>query len=184
MHNWVICRVCCSQTLKLTVRSIVHKQLNLYCFGKASFEISKRLLRYYRTERQRAVLPPLPLLVKGQGGSCPPVPAPLGTVLTWGAHFLFGAAQATRWGSTAPLCPPMAPGLIVLFSSREQGNFQGLEASRPRPRTSKCVLEDVLGTKDVLEDCTSDSQVWHVLFFSNISLPVILKYDMPSWSTS
>ena len=31
---------------------------------------------------------------------------------------------------------------IVLSSSRGQGNFQGLEASRPRPRTSKCVLED------------------------------------------
>ena len=29
---------------------------------------------------------------------------------------------------------------ILLFSSREQGNFRGLEASRPR--TSKCVLED------------------------------------------
>ena len=29
---------------------------------------------------------------------------------------------------------------ILLFSSREQGNFRGLEASRPR--TSKCVPED------------------------------------------
>ena len=41
---------------------------------------------------------------------------------------------------------------IVLSSSRGQGNFGGLEASRPRPRTSKCVLE----AKDVLEDSTSD----------------------------
>ena len=47
---------------------------------------------------------------------------------------------------------------IVLFSSRGQTNFQGLEASRPRPRTwpsrprtSKCVLR----AKDVLEDSTS-----------------------------
>ena len=32
-----------------------------------------------------------------------------------------------------------------------KGNFRGLEASRPRPRTSKCVLE----AKDVLEDSTS-----------------------------
>ena len=40
---------------------------------------------------------------------------------------------------------------ILLSSSREQANFQGLEASRPRPRTSKCVLE----AKDVLEDSTS-----------------------------
>ena len=31
---------------------------------------------------------------------------------------------------------------IVLFFSRGQGNFRGLEGSRPRPRTSKCVLED------------------------------------------
>ena len=31
---------------------------------------------------------------------------------------------------------------IALFSSRGQGNFRGLEASRLRPRTSKCVLED------------------------------------------
>ena len=44
---------------------------------------------------------------------------------------------------------------IVLSSSRRQGNFRGLEASRPRPRTSKCVLEDVLEAKDVLEDSTS-----------------------------
>ena len=44
---------------------------------------------------------------------------------------------------------------IVLSSSRGQGNFLGLEASRPRPRTSKCVLEDILEAKDVLEDSTS-----------------------------
>ena len=31
---------------------------------------------------------------------------------------------------------------IVLSSSRGQANFRGLEAPRPRPRTSKCVLED------------------------------------------
>ena len=31
---------------------------------------------------------------------------------------------------------------IVLSSSRGQANFRGLEASRPRTRTSKCVLED------------------------------------------
>ena len=40
---------------------------------------------------------------------------------------------------------------IVLSSSRGQANFRGLEASRPRPRTSKCVLE----AKDVIEDSTS-----------------------------
>ena len=31
---------------------------------------------------------------------------------------------------------------IMLSSSRGQGNFRGLEALRPRPRTSICVLED------------------------------------------
>ena len=39
---------------------------------------------------------------------------------------------------------------IVLSSSLGQANFRGLEASRPRPRTSKSVLE----AKDVLEDST------------------------------
>ena len=38
---------------------------------------------------------------------------------------------------------------IVLSSNRGQGNFRGLEDSRPR--TSKCVLEDVLEAKDVLD---------------------------------
>ena len=33
---------------------------------------------------------------------------------------------------------------IVLSSRRGQGSFRGLEASRPRPRTSKCVLDDIL----------------------------------------
>ena len=47
---------------------------------------------------------------------------------------------------------------IVLSSSRGQANFRGLEASRPRPRTSKSVLEDILEAKDVLEDSTSVNQ--------------------------
>ena len=42
---------------------------------------------------------------------------------------------------------------LVLPSSRGQANFRGLEASRPR--TSKCVLEDVLEAKDVLGDSIS-----------------------------
>ena len=45
---------------------------------------------------------------------------------------------------------------IVLSSSRRQGNFRGLEASRPRPRTSKCVLE----ARDILEDFTSANPGW------------------------
>ena len=58
---------------------------------------------------------------------------------------------------------------IVLSSSRGQANFRGLEASRPRSRTSKCVLE----AKDVLEDSTSAcllcqflSNVLKALFFN------------------
>ena len=38
---------------------------------------------------------------------------------------------------------------IMLSSSRGQGNFRGLEASRPRPRTSKCVLEDSTSGKNI-----------------------------------
>ena len=55
---------------------------------------------------------------------------------------------------------------ILLSSSRGQANFRGLEASRPwtwpsrpRPRTSKCVFEDVPEAKDVLEDSTSGSSL-------------------------
>ena len=44
---------------------------------------------------------------------------------------------------------------ILLSSSRGQANFRGLVASRPRPRTSKSVLE----AKDVLEDSTSDKNL-------------------------
>ena len=44
---------------------------------------------------------------------------------------------------------------IVQSSSRGQANFRGLEASRPRSRTSKCVLE----AKNVLEDSTSDNHI-------------------------
>ena len=61
---------------------------------------------------------------------------------------------------------------IALSSSRGQGNFRGLEALRPR--TSKCVLEDVLAAKAVFEDSTSgyciklisildEEQRWQVL---------------------
>ena len=39
---------------------------------------------------------------------------------------------------------------IVLSSSRGQGNFRGLEASMPRPRTSKCVLEDYTSANHVI----------------------------------
>ena len=55
---------------------------------------------------------------------------------------------------------------IVLSSSRGQANFRGLEASRPRPRTSKSVLEDVLEAKDVLEDSTSVRYKQHCLYYS------------------
>ena len=51
---------------------------------------------------------------------------------------------------------------IVLSSSRGQGNFRGLEASRPR--TSKCVLENVIEAKDVLKDSTSGNQFNHRSF--------------------
>ena len=48
----------------------------------------------------------------------------------------------------------------MLSSSWGQGNFRRPKASRPMPRTSKCILEDVLEAKDVLEDSTSAVQVF------------------------
>ena len=62
---------------------------------------------------------------------------------------------------------------IVLSSSRGQANFRGLEASRPRPRprTSKSVLEDVLEAKDVLEDSTSGKNK-----FSRVAFACLLNY--------
>ena len=45
---------------------------------------------------------------------------------------------------------------IVLSSSRGQANFRGLEASRPRPRTSKYVLEDSTSDGQYL-NCRGDA---------------------------
>ena len=42
---------------------------------------------------------------------------------------------------------------IVLSSSRGQANFWGLEASRPKPRTSKCVLEDSTSVSTLYNWC-------------------------------
>ena len=71
---------------------------------------------------------------------------------------------------------------ILLSSSRGQANFRGLEASRPRPRprTSKSVLEDVLEAKDVLEDSTSGNEVYIVVIFlieDSVMQKSILTYD-------
>ena len=63
---------------------------------------------------------------------------------------------------------------IVLSSSRGQGNFRGLEASRPRPRTSKCVLEDIVEAKDVREDSTSVNYGWRAK----------IVYLLPEWFCS
>ena len=52
-------------------------------------------------------------------------------------------------------CCPRAEDRAIFDVLRLRGKGQGLEASRPRPRTSKCVLEDVLVAKDVLEDSIS-----------------------------
>ena len=50
---------------------------------------------------------------------------------------------------------------IVLSSSRGQANFRGLEASRPKPRTSKCVLED--STSDSYNMYHEDIQIKCIL---------------------
>ena len=61
---------------------------------------------------------------------------------------------------------------IVLSSSRGQGNFRRLEASRPR--TSKCVLE----AKDVLEDSTS---VHHRTILLEFVSTIPYKVDIIFW---
>ena len=56
---------------------------------------------------------------------------------------------------------------IVLSSSRRQANFRELDSSRPRPRTSKCVLED--STSGVFRR----GALSHGPFFGS---PVMFKY--------
>ena len=57
---------------------------------------------------------------------------------------------------------------IVLSSSRGQANFRGLEAPRPRPRTSKCVLED---------STSGFYRSFSVLLDSNASLLIFFRPD-------
>ena len=65
---------------------------------------------------------------------------------------------------------------IVLSSSRGQAYFRGLEALRPRPRTSNCVLE----AKDVLEDSTSAKDYLSLFDDANrrLSTPTELCYGV------
>ena len=73
---------------------------------------------------------------------------------------------------------------ILLSSSRGQANFRGLEASRPRPRTSKCVLEDVF------EDSTSGKNRLRlakvgcgssIFLFVFLNLACVCKYLKPTF---
>ena len=52
---------------------------------------------------------------------------------------------------------------IVLSSSREQVIFEDLQASRPRPRASNCVIEEVVEAKYVLEESTSVNSLFSAL---------------------
>ena len=67
---------------------------------------------------------------------------------------------------------------IVLSSSRGQGNFRGLEVSRPRPRTSKCVLE----AKDVLENSTSGNNAYQLGCSANRAGQMHLVYVVDEWN--
>ena len=62
---------------------------------------------------------------------------------------------STRCQRYKKLCCLRAEDRAIFEELRIRGQGQGFEASRPRPRTSKCVLEDVLETQDVLEYSTS-----------------------------
>ena len=56
---------------------------------------------------------------------------------------------------------------IVLSSNQGQGNFRGLEASRPRPKTSKCVLED---SNSVFYYTTVNLSFFHTAWMQRILL--------------
>ena len=60
---------------------------------------------------------------------------------------------------------------ILLSSSRGQANLRGLEASRPRPRTSKSVLEDSTSGDYLQMRCTSQSAV---NYFFMLTLALLL----------
>ena len=53
---------------------------------------------------------------------------------------------------------------ILLSSSGGQGNFEASRTWLLRPRTSKCVLEDVVEAKDILEDSTSGKKFAGLIF--------------------
>ena len=79
---------------------------------------------------------------------------------------------------------------IVLFSSRGQGNFRGLEVSRPRPRTwpsrpraSKCVLEVVLDGNDVHKDSTFDTR-WRVALRNKLKVIWQKRYKKLAFDTT
>ena len=59
---------------------------------------------------------------------------------------------------------------IVLSSSRGQANFRGLEASRPRPRTSKCVLEDSTSDCHIDSGNFNEIKIIKILVFHQICL--------------
>ena len=76
----------------------------------------------------------------------------------------------------------------VLSSSRGQGNFRGLGASRPRPRTwpsrpkprtSKCVLEDVLEDSTSVNDyvqITTNNGNTHAIFKLHLTVQEIAMF--------
>ena len=66
----------------------------------------------------------------------------------------------------------------MLFSSRRQGNFWGLETLRPRPRTSKCVLEDSTSGKGVIFTMTLIAWSWFNLYSCHIFGPWIRRFTM------
>ena len=78
---------------------------------------------------------------------------------------------------------------LVLSSSRGQASFRGLEASRPRPRTSKCVLEDSTSERyiychSILIYTVGSLQAKCIVKMSRIFLPLLHHKDFFGWVTS
>ena len=95
-------------------------------------------------------------------------------IYKFSARFL---AFSDKISTVQKKCCPRAEDRAIFEDLRLRGQGQGLEASRPR--TSKCVLEDVLEAKDVLEDSTSDNYASFIFKQFGSKYPSLKKLTIP-----